>query len=231
MCRAHPLQAKADVPVVYRYASKSNTRIDGHGGALNMKRMGSRWLVLVYGALIISAMAGCKRHEAYVPPEIRRKADPGEMYVVRVTLESPKFRSPSVATGTAKYFVDNFQECMATDHGAALGGITPQAYRETPIQVRIESETSFVTKAYINPLMDEDYYGLGTCRWTLRAVTVEVDGLLGKIAVSVGDAQLRPGAFDLLCNDKFMTCGVDRSSSNPPPHFEFTRGKALISRD
>ena len=181
-----------------------------------------RWLFV--GLVVAAALLGCKK---YVPPDIHWKADPGEKYSIRLELESPSISRLTSVTGIAEYDVSNFQTCMATDHGVALGGYSHEPFKRVPLDVKQTDGKTFVTTAYKNPLVDEDYYGLGVCNWVLRAVFIEFEGISGKVTVSLSD--VFPKQFKLVCNEQMGLCVQEKYLSNPPPRIRTSLGSATIT--
>ena len=184
---------------------------------------------LAAGLLAAIALAGCK--EEYVSPEVHWKSDPGEKYSINVELDGSKLRNASVINARADYYVQNFQSCMKTDKWAAIGGAQEEPFRQTSIDARIIGDNKLYTTAYKNPLVDEDYFGLGACRWVLRGILINLMSPNGEFFVSVGDNEINPGSFKMFCSGYTHDCGVDRGFSTQSQKYKFTSGTAVISKE
>ena len=184
-----------------------------------------RWLFA--GLVVAAALFGCKK---YVPPDIHWKADPGEKYNIRLELESPSISRLTSVTGIAEYDVSNFQTCMATDHGVALGGYSHKPFKRVPLEVMQVDDKTFVTNAYKNPLADEDYYGLGTCKWVLRAVIITLDGISVTFNAVIRDTYVHPGEIGLRCNENSGLCSWDQNKPSQA-RARMSNGRAVITEE
>jgi hypothetical protein len=89
------------------------------------------------------------------------------------------------------YSVGN-RDCTPMDHQRALGGVRlTQRYRLTaPVQAA--GEGRFVVRAWDDALVDEDYFGLGRCRWALESVTFSFASAQGaRFVAAIAASDLR----------------------------------------
>ena len=182
--------------------------------------------VLLLGLLIVVTLSGCKK---YVPPDVHWKADPGEKYNIRLELESSSIDDQSRVVGYADYSVSNFTTCMMNDPWVALGGYKHEPYERVPVEVRRINKNTFATTAYINPLLDEDYYRLGTCTWSLRLVVITIEGNSGNLVIALSGTYIRPGSFEILCNEEIKLCSYLEPFSGEPRRFKASKGVVVIS--
>lgn len=176
---------------------------------------------LVAGLLAAIALTGCG--EKYVPPDVHFKSDPGEKYNIRLELDSPSIQQSASVAGFAEYDVSNFKDCVVR-----RVGIGPdQPLKQVPVEVKRYSERIFITGVYKNPLVNDDYYGLGICKWELRAVFIISDGVYGKTTFSFSRVGL--GSSGVVCNKGMSLCVQERRISNSLPDTRTPVGRAIIT--
>jgi hypothetical protein len=74
-------------------------------------------------------------------------------------------------SATANYEVDNL-DCVPLDYTKALGGVRlPPEQRIELILQRVDDNT-YTTRVHEDAFLDEDYYGLGVCHWSLGTASV-----------------------------------------------------------
>jgi len=179
---------------------------------------------LFAGLVVATVLFGCK--EKYVPPNIHWKKDPGEKYNIRVEFER-HIRGLTSMIGYAEYDVPNFKACMMEDSVSSVAG-KYLPVRRMPVVVRQIDERTFVTSAYKNPLVDEDYYGLGKCEWMLQAVIVKFEGIGGKLVASLGKKDVQPGEHGLRCNKTFSDCDWDQGKPSEM-RAGMSKGRVIIT--
>ena len=173
--------------------------------------------------LSAALLTGCAKD--YPPPEVHRKADPGQQYSIRLELESPSIHRLTSITGFAEYDVANFKTCVPRRTG--IGPYQP--FERIPIEVKQVAEKTFTTSIYRKPLVDEDYYGLGKCEWTLGGVNITMNGIHGKVVASLAGARFRTGQFDIICNEQMRLCSFKETTRDIPKHIRTSKGVTLIS--
>lgn len=175
---------------------------------------------------IVMAISSCKK---YVPPDINWKTVPGEKYNIRLELESPSVQRLTKITGFAEYEISNFRTCMMKDRAATFGAGKYQPFQRIPLDVRQIDEKIFVTSSYKNPLVDEDYYGLGKCEWVLSSVNITLDGISGRVVTLFGGADMHPGIFKIICNEEMRLCGNKKNIPEMPARIRTSSGILIIS--
>ena len=120
------------------------------------------------------------------------------------------------------YRVDN-RDCTPMDYQRALGGVRlTQRYRLTA-SVQAVGERRFVVRAWEDALVDEDYFGLGRCRWALESVTfsfVSAQGARFVAAIAATDLRAEQ-ALNLryLISDLAAPAGSDPAIFGEAPGF------------
>ena len=67
---------------------------------------------------------------------------------------------------TANYEVDNL-DCVPLDYTKALGGIRLPPEQRIELTLQRVDESTYTTTVHEDAFLDEDYYGLGVCHWSL----------------------------------------------------------------
>ncbi len=98
-------------------------------------------------------------HKFRLNPNPRRRYD-----IIMTIKDAP---GPFGVVGlSAKYYADCW---YVVDKFA--GALAQPRYSISP-EIRKLDEVTYVSTVYLDPLIDEDYYGNGICRWRLNAVSV-----------------------------------------------------------
>ena len=71
----------------------------------------------------------------------------------------------------ARYVVTT-DACVAIDYGAALGGLALKPEQSLKLPVNKVAGNLFTTHVSLDAIMDGNYFGQGTCKWALDAVSV-----------------------------------------------------------
>lgn len=72
---------------------------------------------------------------------------------------------------TADFEVEN-RECVPYDYTRAVGGVRLPPRHSVPLQLQRLDDHTYSAVVHEDALRDEDYYGLGVCRWALNSATV-----------------------------------------------------------
>ncbi|RMH88101.1 hypothetical protein EBB59_12060 [Lysobacter pythonis] len=169
-------------------------------------------LPLVVVALTIAA---CQRHERVPMPDIRINPQPQEKYEITMRVVGAP-RPFEKVIGTAQYDIpDHDDACIPTDYTIApLSGIKNRPSKDMPVEWHKVSDTEYRTEVYLDALLDEDYYGLGTCRWYLTAVRAK---LISEPAIFVTSIVNKL----LLSGQEGVTFANKEFFNSPPPSFGF----------
>ena len=119
-------------------------------------------------AIAACMMIGCKKHEPVPPPDIRLNPNPTELYRAILKLEGAP--EPLRITGATSYIIENPRECVPLDHTMALGGHRPDFNKKEDQSVSRLSDDIYEVKYHLDGVLDENYYGIKTCRWTARTI-------------------------------------------------------------
>lgn len=79
--------------------------------------------------------------------------------------------APGRIRATADFEVDNL-DCVPKDYGKAVGGVRLAPRHSVELALEPMGDGAYAAVLYADALRDEDYYGLGVCRWALRTATV-----------------------------------------------------------
>lgn len=131
--------------------------------------MKSPYLFLLMVTLMTNA-AACQKHQRVPLPEVKRNPQPQEKYLVRMVIKDAP-RPFDKVEGKVQYDIPvGDDDCIPVDYTIAPGGTRNRPSEDVPIEYRKISETEYEAEVYLDALLDEDYYGLGVCRWRLTAV-------------------------------------------------------------
>jgi hypothetical protein len=100
-------------------------------------------------------------------PKIELNPHPKMHYAITVTLENAPGAFDSV-TAQGQFKIDN-TECAPKQATSGLH-VTPVGH--LPISLTRSADGRYEGDIYLDGLKDENYFGLGTCHWTLVAVSV-----------------------------------------------------------
>ena len=125
-------------------------------------------------------------------PEIKRNPHPKQRYEFTLTIQDAPGPIESV-TSSALYETD--QDCIPVQ---ALSGATPQLSEHIRIPLTPTGPNSYRGEFYADILIDQDYFGLGVCRWSFQSVG---------IAMKAGDVTFGSGmsALQLAANSSSYT--------------------------
>ena len=121
-----------------------------------------------------SMNASAKIGDTSTQHEPLRNLNPSPMkaYDIRVVLKDPPGPFAEVVAA-AQYDVANAAECGEPQ---PLSGAIPRISSSEPIELTKLSETEYTARVYVDRILDEDYYGRGTCRWELVEARVALTG-------------------------------------------------------
>ena len=105
-------------------------------------------------------------------PDIHPKQNPAprEAYALQIEFAGLP-ASVTELTGTADFEVAN-RDAVPLDHSKALGGVRLPPQHSVPLVFRRIDDTRFAASFQKDALLDEDYFGLGVCEWSLTSVSV-----------------------------------------------------------
>lgn len=105
-------------------------------------------------------------------PDIHPKQNPAPKHAYALTLRFADL--PAAVTRlsvTANYEVDNL-DCVPLDYTKALGGIRMPPEQRIELTLQRIDDNTYTTIVREDAFLDEDYYGLGVCHWSLGTASV-----------------------------------------------------------
>lgn len=119
---------------------------------------------------LMTTAASCQNHQRVPLPEVKRNPAPQEKYLVTMVIEGAP-RPFDKVEGKVQYDIPvGDDDCIPVDYTIAPGGTKNNPSEDVPIVFRKLSDNEYQAEVYLDALLDEDYYGLGVCRWQLTAV-------------------------------------------------------------
>ena len=162
-----------------------------------MSILGKQAGIITALTLVLVACGGSRIE----PPEVKLNPSPKQRYEITLVVEDPPERIRAV-TGTAQLNVEN-TDCMPLKD--KIAGVKPDSSFGYPIEFKEENE-KFIGHVYADKLLDENYYGLGTCIWSLTGVAVKIQfSKSEQIAVIYGDKIIKEGSQESLCRRDVST--------------------------
>jgi len=105
-------------------------------------------------------------------PEITPSTNPAPTQSYRLTLRFADLPGAlSDIAATADFEVEN-RECVPYDYTRAAGGVRLPPRHSVQLALQRVDERTYTAVLHEDALRDEDYYGLGVCRWALNSATV-----------------------------------------------------------
>lgn len=146
------------------------------------------------------------------PPEVRLNPSPQQHYRITLTIEDPPAEISAVK-GTVQFDVKD-KKCMPmTD---PIAGVWKHTSFSRSVVFRGQGNT-YVGDVYTDQLLDEDYFGLGTCKWNLTGVIAGFH--VGKIERSIAirtDDLIEEATLHGVCKYSSITSDICLT----PPHAE-----------
>lgn len=149
---------------------------------------------------------GCEKHEKVQPPPVR--FNPAAAYDETIVLDVDRNVADILRiSGNASYTIRNAKECVPLDHTLAIGGTRPHISQSVPVEVEEQHEGGFHIYYQSHPYLDENYYGLGECRWAFTGVFLILDGRAGSQKLIVSKKSMDTGAAQRYCFiGNYSTC-------------------------
>lgn len=113
--------------------------------------------------------------ESIKKPDINVNPHPKMRYEITLTLEGAPGPFDSV-NGSAGYEVTNGACVPLTPFSGAK--LTP--HKNVPMSLSRVNDTTYTGDIYVDLLTDEDYFGQGLCRWSMRFVNFDLE--IGNLA-------------------------------------------------
>jgi hypothetical protein len=127
----------------------------------------NRLRLLAFCLLTAMSTTACDAAQPVPQPEPKRNPAPTEVYEITVTIKDAPGPFDSI-DGFTQFDVLN-DECVPLDYTAALGGVRNNPSERVPVKYERIGDGVYRATVVADALVDEDYYGLGMCHWTLVA--------------------------------------------------------------
>lgn len=177
---------------------------------------------LMCSALILS----CSRYEPVPRPDIHLNDKPEEKY--KVTISSGNLPRQALVRAEAVYEIESASKCVPIDSRRSLGGSRPFFQHQIELPVRRASDMEYEAIFYKDAIRNEDYYGIGVCRWAGFPVYKihwmgSVYNVFDSASMKRGDTEVvmacerRPSHFVGMCRNEEY-----EKNANPGTHFYVT---------
>ena len=143
---------------------------------------------------IIALLASCAKYEPVSPPSLSPAAS--NQGTIHLTLSvTPGTDEGPGTKADAIYGMTNERQCSPKDYSSAIGGRWNHVSHTVKVNVVQENQYTYIARVPTHPMEDEDYYGLGVCRWVLSAVVFD----FGSSYVAVHAKNIEMGHAEFIC--------------------------------
>ncbi len=105
-------------------------------------------------------------------PEITIKANPSASQRHRLTLKFAGLPAAVTALNGSLDFEVGNRDCVPLDYERAVGGVLLTPQHSVPIEFTRSDDGAYTATVHADALLNEDYFGLGVCEWSLVSATV-----------------------------------------------------------
>jgi hypothetical protein len=109
-------------------------------------------------------LLACNKYEPVPPPDITKNNNQKEKY--KVTIRSDGLPRQALVRAEAVYEIENSSKCVPIDSRRSPGGSRPFFQHQIELPVRRVSDMEYETIFYKDAIKNENYYGIGVCRWS-----------------------------------------------------------------
>ena len=152
-----------DAPAAAAPAPTHDDRIDQESDEMKLSQIAAT-AVLTAGALTACDIPQTK-------PEFKRNPNPQERYEITVTIKDAPGPFTDIL-GSMQYWVPD-DSCMPESQPSGIRK-NPKEWIRYPIE-RV-AENTYRAEVWTDGMVDEDYHGLGVCKWTLVQTTTRFRG-------------------------------------------------------
>lgn len=166
-------------------------------------------------------------------PDIKINPHPKMRYEITLSIEGAPGPFDAVK-GSAGYEVTN-GACVPL---TPFSGATLKPDKNVPMSLNRVSDTAYKCDIYVDLLMDEDYFGQGLCRWSMRFVDfdLQIGNLAFAHSISLDDVLAGKSATRYFNNLSYVSEDAKspksdhpRISSGNPERADFTDPKNTFS--
>ena len=101
------------------------------------------------------------------PVFLHQQSHPRQAYRIVMTIENPPGPFAQVE-GSARYYVVNYQACGELSRIPGAEGVASRIDNQPEVSMERLSENTYAATVYADLMIDEDYYGRGTCHWKFK---------------------------------------------------------------
>lgn len=168
---------------------------------------------------VMVLLPACQGRASGTLPAIHPQTNPAVQSGIAVVFRFADLPGSVRDPGAAVHYTVTNRDCVPMDRTAALGGVRLLPKYRLATLVHRNADGSLVLWAWQDALHDEDYYGLGPCRWALESVTFTFVSDRGNpFVVSLAADELAPGTVHDL---RFRVSDFEAPVTGPsrPPIF------------
>lgn len=132
--------------------------------------MNARHISLVFTAPLLFLLAACWGGSNFEPPLAKTNPSPTQRYEITVELVDPPADVKNISG--AAYFSIPDVICMPTPD--RIAGYTPGSRYEKKFPLVPTGNNTYRGHIFLDWPIDEDYYGLGVCKWELAYIDATV---------------------------------------------------------
>jgi hypothetical protein len=138
-------------------------------------------------AVLVICSTGCNKEMD--ARQIKENPHRHELYHLKIVLQNAP-RAPDSIDVQANYQVQN-DECTPRDALSGARPLTP--HKRMPLRLSRGPDGALEGDFYLDPFLDEDYFGLGMCRWSFTAVGIDLTVGKGTLAATLTSTDVRAG--------------------------------------
>ncbi|MBC7990086.1 MAG: hypothetical protein H7Y19_10960 [Luteimonas sp.] len=122
-------------------------------------------------AAAIAALSAVSCGPSVEPPDVKLNPAPKQRYEITVTIDDPPSEISAVS-GRIQYDIENDLCVPIAD---PIAGVRKYTSFTQPVRFRREGNNRYIGDVYADQLKNENYYGLGVCRWRITGVDADID--------------------------------------------------------
>lgn len=148
--------------------------------------------------IVLAALTGCEERKRVEPPVA--KPNPEATYDKTILLEvKGNVSNIRSVSGYANYAISNEKKCVPLDYTRAIGGTRPYIYESTPVEIKEGAGGGYHIHYKSSPYLDEDYYGMGKCKWVFTGVSLVLNRPVGAQKLGASQKSMGAGRVERYC--------------------------------
>jgi len=168
------------------------------------RRLGFTLLSVAPGIILLGCLSACHPDVSKALRPIDVKANPAAHGGNTISYRFSGLPAAVRLSGAELHFEVGTRECVPMDYGRALGGVRLPPRYALPAPAWLSPDGALVVEVPEDALIDEDYFGLGKCRWVLQSVSLPFASENARFVASVSADQILAGkdlVFHYLVSD------------------------------